>query len=70
LTGTSARSTGIWPPRLGPAAADDLAAETFLVAFGKRGTFDPSRGQVRPWLEERLIRCEVCGQLFAPVSVS
>jgi RNA polymerase sigma factor (sigma-70 family) len=36
--------------RLGPAAADDLAAETFLVAFRKRGTFDPSRGQVRPWL--------------------
>ncbi len=36
--------------RLGSAAADDLAAETFLVAFGKRGTFDPSRGQVRPWL--------------------
>jgi RNA polymerase sigma factor (sigma-70 family) len=36
--------------RLGPVAADDLAAETFLVAFGKRGTFDPSRGQVRPWL--------------------
>jgi RNA polymerase sigma factor (sigma-70 family) len=36
--------------RLGSAAADDLAAETFLVAFGKRGTFDPARGQVRPWL--------------------
>jgi RNA polymerase sigma factor (sigma-70 family) len=36
--------------RLGPAAADDLAAETFLVAFRKRGSFDASRGQVRPWL--------------------
>ena len=36
--------------RLGSAAADDLAAETFLVAFRKRGTFDPARGQLRPWL--------------------
>ncbi|MBA9002442.1 RNA polymerase sigma factor [Thermomonospora cellulosilytica] len=36
--------------RLGPQAADDLAAETFLIAFHKRGTFDPGRGAVRPWL--------------------
>jgi len=36
--------------RLGPAAADDLAAETFLVAFRKRAAFDPVRGQVGPWL--------------------
>jgi RNA polymerase sigma factor (sigma-70 family) len=36
--------------RLGSAAADDLAAETFLVAFRKRAAFDPGRGQVRPWL--------------------
>ena len=36
--------------RLGSAAADDLAAETFLVAFRKRAAFDPVRGQVRPWL--------------------
>ncbi|WP_049560627.1 RNA polymerase sigma factor [Nonomuraea sp. SBT364] len=36
--------------RLGPEAADDLAAETFLTAFRKRHTFDPARGGVRPWL--------------------
>jgi RNA polymerase sigma factor (sigma-70 family) len=36
--------------RLGPEAADDLAAETFLVAFRKRETFDTERGAVRPWL--------------------
>ncbi|MBB6345669.1 RNA polymerase sigma factor [Nonomuraea muscovyensis] len=36
--------------RAGPQVADDLAAETFLVAFGKRRTFDPGRGAVRPWL--------------------
>ncbi|HEX2314228.1 MAG TPA: RNA polymerase sigma factor [Thermomonospora sp.] len=36
--------------RLGPQAADDLAAETFLIAFRKRQTFDARRGAVRPWL--------------------
>ncbi|WSG19552.1 RNA polymerase sigma factor [Nonomuraea sp. NBC_01738] len=36
--------------RLGGHAADDLAAETFLVAFKKRQAFDPGRGAVRPWL--------------------
>jgi RNA polymerase sigma-70 factor (ECF subfamily) len=36
--------------RLGYQAADDLAAEAFLVAFRKRGRFDPARGAVRPWL--------------------
>ncbi|MDF2707940.1 MAG: polymerase subunit sigma-70 [Nonomuraea muscovyensis] len=36
--------------RLGTHLADDLAAETFLVAFRKRRTFDPARGAVRPWL--------------------
>ncbi|REE97044.1 RNA polymerase sigma factor [Thermomonospora umbrina] len=36
--------------RLGPQVADDLAAETFLVAFRKRRTFDAGRGAVRPWL--------------------
>jgi RNA polymerase sigma-70 factor (ECF subfamily) len=36
--------------RLGPQAADDLAAETFLVAFRKRSAFDPRRGALRPWL--------------------
>jgi RNA polymerase sigma-70 factor (ECF subfamily) len=36
--------------RLGTEIADDLAAETFLVAFRKRQSFDPVRGAVRPWL--------------------
>jgi RNA polymerase sigma-70 factor (ECF subfamily) len=36
--------------RLGPDAADDLAAEVFLAAFGRRHTFDPSLGVVRAWL--------------------
>ncbi|GAA2300333.1 RNA polymerase sigma factor [Nonomuraea roseoviolacea subsp. roseoviolacea] len=36
--------------RVGPEAADDMAAETFLTAFRKRHTFDPDRGAVRPWL--------------------
>jgi RNA polymerase sigma factor (sigma-70 family) len=36
--------------RLGPDAAADLAAETFLAAFRARDRFDPVRGAVRPWL--------------------
>jgi RNA polymerase sigma-70 factor (ECF subfamily) len=36
--------------RLGPQAADDVVAETFLTAFRRRAAFDPSRGDVRPWL--------------------
>jgi RNA polymerase sigma-70 factor (ECF subfamily) len=36
--------------RLGSQAADDLAAEAFLVAFRKRERFDPAQGAVRPWL--------------------
>ncbi|WP_157419767.1 RNA polymerase sigma factor [Actinomadura kijaniata] len=36
--------------RLGPQVADDVAAETFLVAFRRRATFDPAKGEVRPWL--------------------
>ena len=36
--------------RLGIQAADDIAAETFLVAFGQQDRFDPSRGSLRPWL--------------------
>jgi RNA polymerase sigma-70 factor (ECF subfamily) len=36
--------------RLGQDVAEDLAAETFLVAFRKRDRFDPARGRVRPWL--------------------
>lgn len=36
--------------RLGQEAADDLVAETFLVAFGKRKRYDQSRADARPWL--------------------
>jgi RNA polymerase sigma-70 factor (ECF subfamily) len=36
--------------RLGPDAAADLVAEVFLIAFRNRGSFDPGRAQVRPWL--------------------
>lgn len=36
--------------RLGGELADDLAAETFAVAYRRRASYDPSRGDVRPWL--------------------
>jgi RNA polymerase sigma factor (sigma-70 family) len=36
--------------RLGAQAAEDVAAETFLVAFDRRKTFDPERGDLRVWL--------------------
>lgn len=36
--------------RLGRDAADDIAADTFLIAFRKRDSFDAERGDVRPWL--------------------
>ncbi|GAB2806351.1 RNA polymerase sigma factor [Actinoallomurus bryophytorum] len=36
--------------RLDVDTADDLAAETFLVAFGQRDRFDPGRGNLRAWL--------------------
>jgi RNA polymerase sigma-70 factor (ECF subfamily) len=36
--------------RLGREAADDLAAEVFLIAFRKRASFDPERGAIKPWL--------------------
>ncbi|WP_328446575.1 MULTISPECIES: RNA polymerase sigma factor [unclassified Amycolatopsis] len=36
--------------RLGAQAAEDLAAETFLVAFDRRKTFDATRGELRAWL--------------------
>ena len=32
------------------AAGEDLAAETFRVAFDERARFDPQRGDARPWL--------------------
>ena len=36
--------------RLGTDLADDLAAETFAVAFAKRGRFDLAVPDARPWL--------------------
>jgi RNA polymerase sigma-70 factor (ECF subfamily) len=36
--------------RVGRQAADDLVAETFLVAFRKRTGYDPSFPDARPWL--------------------
>jgi RNA polymerase sigma-70 factor (ECF subfamily) len=36
--------------RIGPDLADELAAETFLVAFDKRARYDASRPDARPWL--------------------
>src|SRR5206468_3869291 len=36
--------------RLGHQVADDLVAETFLTAFGKRRRYDTARRDARPWL--------------------
>ncbi|GAA4563996.1 RNA polymerase sigma factor [Planotetraspora kaengkrachanensis] len=36
--------------RLGPSAAEDVVADTFLTAFRNRSRYDVSRGGVRPWL--------------------
>ncbi|MGW2223029.1 RNA polymerase sigma factor [Nonomuraea sp. NPDC001684] len=36
--------------RLGAGLADDVAAETFLIAFDKRAGYDVSRADARPWL--------------------
>jgi RNA polymerase sigma factor (sigma-70 family) len=36
--------------RLDVQAAEDIAAETFCVAFGRRDRFDPARGSLRSWL--------------------
>jgi RNA polymerase sigma-70 factor, ECF subfamily len=36
--------------RIGRDLADELAAETFLVAFGNRARYDVSRPDARPWL--------------------
>lgn len=36
--------------RLGAQVAEDVAAETFLVAFDRRATFDAGRGELRVWL--------------------
>ncbi|TQS40104.1 RNA polymerase sigma factor [Cryptosporangium phraense] len=36
--------------RVPPAEAEDLLGEVFRIAFERRAAFDPSRGEVRPWL--------------------
>ncbi|MFI7640671.1 RNA polymerase sigma factor [Nonomuraea sp. NPDC049400] len=36
--------------RLDTQAAEDITAETFLLAFDRRDRFDPERGGLRPWL--------------------
>jgi RNA polymerase sigma factor (sigma-70 family) len=36
--------------RIGTDAADDIAAETFAIAFRRRGDYDTSRPNARPWL--------------------
>src|SRR5215469_16252240 len=36
--------------RLGPDSAEDLVAETFLVAFRRRGRYDGDYSDARPWL--------------------
>ena len=36
--------------RLGPDEADDIVAETFLLAFRQRERYDQSRADARPWL--------------------
>jgi RNA polymerase sigma factor (sigma-70 family) len=36
--------------RAGPSVAADIAAETFLIAFARRGSYRPDRQSVRPWL--------------------
>jgi RNA polymerase sigma factor (sigma-70 family) len=36
--------------RVGGALAEDLAAETFAMAYRRRASFDPGRGSLRSWL--------------------
>jgi RNA polymerase sigma factor (sigma-70 family) len=36
--------------RLDVQVAEDIAAETFCLAFGQRDRFDPQRGSLRAWL--------------------
>lgn len=44
------RIHGYLSRRFGPEAAADAASETFLVAFRRRGDFDPARADALPWL--------------------
>ncbi|MEV4888080.1 RNA polymerase sigma factor [Nonomuraea sp. NPDC055795] len=36
--------------RLGPSLADDIVSDTFLTAFRRRGRYDLSHPDARPWL--------------------
>ena len=36
--------------RVGPGLADEVAADTFVVAFHTRRRYDPQRADARPWL--------------------
>jgi RNA polymerase sigma factor (sigma-70 family) len=36
--------------RIGAQLAEDVVAETFLVAYERRDRFDPDRGELLPWL--------------------
>jgi DNA-directed RNA polymerase specialized sigma24 family protein len=36
--------------RLGPSLADDVAAETFLIAFDRRRRYELAHVSARPWL--------------------
>jgi RNA polymerase sigma-70 factor, ECF subfamily len=36
--------------RVGPALAEDVAAETFATAYRRRASFDPARASLRSWL--------------------
>jgi RNA polymerase sigma-70 factor (ECF subfamily) len=36
--------------RVGTAAAEDVVAQTFLLAFERRGNYDPQRSGALPWL--------------------
>jgi RNA polymerase sigma-70 factor (ECF subfamily) len=42
--------------RLGPDLAEEVLAETFLAAFGRRAQYDRSRPDARPWLYGIAIR--------------
>jgi RNA polymerase sigma-70 factor (ECF subfamily) len=42
--------------RLGPDLAQDVLAETFLAAFGRRGRYDIARADALPWLYGIAIR--------------
>jgi RNA polymerase sigma factor (sigma-70 family) len=44
------RIHGYLQRQVGADLADDLAAQTFLVAFDRRTTFDRSQESARPWL--------------------